>query len=87
MPPSPLPPERERGAEGGAREIQPRADALAYSMSPLTGLPKTGGHENDYLNELLTQDTSADPLFRSAAFRGMPRGAAKPNQKTQTGIA
>src|SRR5271157_1017141 len=36
--PSPLPPQRERGAEGGVRAIPPRAYALGYSMPPLTGL-------------------------------------------------
>ncbi|MGA2072187.1 MAG: hypothetical protein ABSH52_01675 [Terriglobia bacterium] len=36
--PVPSPARRERGAEGGARVIQPRAYALGYSIPPLTGL-------------------------------------------------
>ena len=56
--PSPHPPQRERGTEGGARAIKPWASALGYSMPPLTGLRKTGAHEIEIPNELLTQNTS-----------------------------
>jgi hypothetical protein len=31
--------------------------ALGYSISPLPGLPKALPHEEDFVNELLTQDT------------------------------
>jgi len=37
-PPTPLPLGRERGAEGGVRAFDPRADALGYNLPPLTGL-------------------------------------------------
>ncbi len=37
-PPSPLPPARERGAEGGVRAPSPRARALGYNLTPLPGL-------------------------------------------------
>ena len=37
-PPSPLPPARERGAEGGVRAPSPRAGALGYDLTPLSGL-------------------------------------------------
>ena len=57
-PPSPLPPARERGAEGGVRAVQPRAHALGYYIPPLTGLRKGPPHEEDFVSELLTQDTS-----------------------------
>ncbi|SPE22105.1 hypothetical protein SBA2_10045 [Acidobacteriia bacterium SbA2] len=57
-PPSPLPPERERGAEGGVRAIQPRAYALGYYLSPLTGLREHGPRDVDFINELLIRDTS-----------------------------
>jgi len=40
-PPPPLPLGRERGAEGGVRAFDPRADALGYSLPPLTGLQET----------------------------------------------
>ena len=36
-PPSPLPPRRERGAEGGVRAALPRACALGYIIPPLRG--------------------------------------------------
>src|SRR5271157_3378474 len=38
FPPSPLPPRRERGAEGGVRVLPPRAHALGYVLPPLAGL-------------------------------------------------
>jgi len=35
--------------------------ALGYSMPPLTGLPKTGPHKKDVVNETLNQDTKRVP--------------------------
>ncbi|SPE30901.1 hypothetical protein SBA2_580006 [Acidobacteriia bacterium SbA2] len=60
--PVPSPARRERGAEGGVRAIEPRAYALGYSLPPLTGLQKTAAHDNDSLNDLLTQDTTVPSL-------------------------
>src|SRR5271167_407983 len=56
-PPSPLPLGRESGAEGGVRALHPRACALGYNLPPLTGLRKGRPHEEDFVNELVTQDT------------------------------
>jgi len=56
--PSPLPPERERGAKGGVRAAPPRACALGYYPSPLTGLRDRGPHEENFINELLIRDIS-----------------------------
>ena len=47
-PPPPLPPVRERGAEGGVRAVQPRAHTLGYYLPPLTGLQKGTPHEEDF---------------------------------------
>jgi len=38
LPLSPLPPARERGAEGGVRASSPRAGALGYDLTPLPEL-------------------------------------------------
>jgi len=57
-PPPPLAPERERGAEGGVRASSPRAYALGYFLPPLTGLRKGCSHEEIFVNELPTGDTS-----------------------------
>jgi len=56
--PAPLPPERERGAEGGVRAVQPRACALGYYLSPLTGLLQRTLGEEDSAKDPLVQDTS-----------------------------
>jgi hypothetical protein len=55
-PPSPLPPAREWGAEGGVRVPSPRADALGYDLTPLPGLWNGHPKWEDLVNELLTQD-------------------------------
>jgi len=52
-PPSPLPPARERGAEGGVRALFPTAYAMGYDLTPLTGL-RNGPPKGEYsINELL----------------------------------
>jgi hypothetical protein len=56
-PPSPLPPARERGAEGGVRALSPRACALGYDLAPLTGLGNGRPQGGDFVSQLLTQDT------------------------------
>jgi hypothetical protein len=53
-PPSPLPPARERGAEGGVRALSPRAGALGYDLAPLTGLWSGLPKREDFVSELLT---------------------------------
>jgi hypothetical protein len=57
MPPSPLPPARERGAEGGGRVLFPKAYAMGYDFAPLTGLRNKHSQGEDFINELLTLDT------------------------------
>jgi hypothetical protein len=60
-PPSPLPPERERGVRqptDGVRAVQPSAYALGYHLSPLAGLREQGPREEDFIIELLIRDTS-----------------------------
>jgi hypothetical protein len=57
-PPSPLPPARERGAEGGVRAPSPRADALGYHLTPLPGLWNGYPKLEYFVSELLTQETS-----------------------------
>jgi hypothetical protein len=57
--PRPLPLGRERGAEGGVRALDPRAGALGYNLPPLTGLKKGLLREEDFVNELMLQDTRA----------------------------
>ena len=57
-PPSPLPPARERGAEGGERASSPRADALGYDLTPLPGLWDAYPERENFVSELLTQDAS-----------------------------
>ena len=56
-PPSPLPPARERGAEGGVRATFPTAYAMGRDLTPLTGLGRNRPHVADFINELLTQGT------------------------------
>jgi hypothetical protein len=56
-PPSPLPPARERGAEGGVRAPCPRAGALGYHLTPLSGLWNGYPKLEDFVSGLLTQDT------------------------------
>jgi len=48
-PPAPLPRGRERGAEGGVRAVPPRAYALGYFLTPLTGLLSRGGIVSTYV--------------------------------------
>ena len=55
----PLPRLAGEGEQKGVGAIFPRAFALGYSISPLPGLRKALRHEEDFINELLTQDTSA----------------------------
>ena len=73
MPPPPLPLARERGAEGGVRPLFPRAAALGYVLSPLTGLRNGWTQGEDFIPELLTQNTilrmSAVSFQRSTAAR------------------
>ena len=57
-PPSPLPHRWEWGAGGGVRAPSPRAGALGYHLPPLTGLRRDRPHEEDFVSELLTQDTN-----------------------------
>ena len=70
--PSPLPPERERGAEGGVRALHPRVCALGYNLPPLTGLRKGRPHEEDFVNELMRHNISfvayAFTNFKAAEF-------------------
>jgi len=54
---SPLPPARERGAEGRVRAPSPRAAALGYILAPLPGLWNDHAKREDIVSELLTQDT------------------------------
>jgi len=60
-PPSPPPPRapalRPR-AFGRRAESSPRAYALGYFLPPLTGLRKACSHEENFVNELPTGDTS-----------------------------
>ena len=60
-PPSPLPPARERGVpqtRGRVRAASPRAGALGYHLTPLSGLWNGYPKLEDFVNELLTEDTS-----------------------------
>jgi hypothetical protein len=59
-PPSPLPPARERGAEGGVRALSPRACALGYDLAPLPGLWNGRPQRDDFVSLLLTQDTTVE---------------------------
>jgi len=54
-PASPLPPPRERGAEGGVRALTPRAGALGYDLAPLTGLGNSRPQGDDFVSEFLIQ--------------------------------
>ena len=56
LPPPPPPPGGE-GEQKGVGAIFPRAFALGHNISPLPGLRKALRHEEDFVNELLTQDT------------------------------
>ena len=56
--PVPSPAQRERGADGGVRAVQPRACALGYSMPPLTGLRNDRAHDKNYRDELVSHDTT-----------------------------
>jgi hypothetical protein len=59
-PPSPLPPARERGCPAlrdGVRAPCPRAGALGYHLTPLPGLWNGYPKLEDFVSELLTQDT------------------------------
>ena len=69
-PPSPLPPERQRGARGGVRAAPPRACALGYYLSPLMGLRAHGPHEENSMNE---------PLIRNLSLRLRLPHSARPN--------
>ena len=48
-PPAPLPLGRERGAEGRVRAVPPRAYALGYFLTPLTGLLTRGRFVSTYV--------------------------------------
>ena len=59
-PPSPLPPARERGVpqtRDGVRAPCPRARALGYHLTPLPGLWHGYPKLQNFVSELLTQDT------------------------------
>jgi len=60
-PPTPLPPGRERGAEGGVRGVFPRADALGYD------LPSPGGWNFG----LRSRDRGS---LKRAVFKSLPKG-------------
>jgi hypothetical protein len=60
MPPSPLPPAREGGAEGRVRAPSPKAAALGYDLTPLPGLRNGYPKREDFVRLLLTQDTSSN---------------------------
>ena len=76
-PPSPLPLERERGAEGGVRAIEPRADALGYILSPLTGLREGYPHKAVFRKELLARDAGPFCGRGSIFVISAPSGAGK----------
>ena len=77
-PPSPLPLKRERGAEGGVKAVGPRADALGYNLSPLTGLEEGRSHKARSRKELLTRDASSSFRGRgSLLVISAPSGAGK----------
>src|SRR5450759_3352431 len=57
-PPSPLPPVRERGAEGGVRALFPTAYAMGYELTPLTGLRNRRKCGADFRNGLVKHDTN-----------------------------
>jgi len=56
-PPSPLPLARARGLEGDVRAPSPRAAALGNDLTPLPGLWSGRAKRQDFVSELLTQDT------------------------------
>jgi hypothetical protein len=56
--PSPLPPRRERGAEGRVRAVFPTTRAVGNRMPPLPGLRKGRLHGKDFLDEFLAQGFS-----------------------------
>jgi len=55
LPPSPLPPRRERGAEGGVRVPFPTAYAMGYDLTPQPGLRNGRVRVTDFNNSVLAR--------------------------------
>jgi len=67
--------------EGGGRHSCPRACALGYHLTPLTGLSSARPHRDDFFSEFLGRDTrsgckSAPRVQKTRHFVGPNRGFA-----------